>query len=67
MNLIDTFIRDVTKVGGIPKSEVRARLRQILESVVPEEAEYIRNNLLPAKGFNACLQETLSNITKLLQ
>lgn len=38
-NKVDEFIRDVTQVGSIPKSEVRRRLNEIVSRAVAEERE----------------------------
>ena len=78
-NLIDNFIKDVTQVKPMPKSEVRERLNEILESIVPkaQNEEFAKHDLesavtpnvikLLAKqvGYNACRSEVIRKIEKL--
>jgi len=38
---IATFIRDITKLGSIPKSEARRRINEIIEKARQEERDRI--------------------------
>lgn len=40
----DEFIRDVTQVGSIPKSEVRRRINEIVDRAVAEERGHLWND-----------------------
>lgn len=69
MTLIDNFIRDLTKVTPMSKSEMKERLKEVLESVVPEEKYYEDEepeyNNAVNDGWFLCRQEILDRINSL--
>lgn len=59
-NDINTFVRDLTRVGSLSKSEARARLLKIIEEVKQNERERQYDLLMSCLPKNA---ENLSTLT----
>ena len=70
--MINTLIRDVTRVGSIPKSECRRRIKEIqaetIKSVLPDK-ENKERFFLPERifmeGYDYCRQQVIDRAKKL--
>jgi len=58
---LDYFIRDVTKVGSIPKSEIRRRLEEMVGEIVGEDRKNYKRlieDFNQYKGYNQAKSES---------